>query len=76
MLKVKSEMEWKGCHFEKRRLDIGVVFCRVNPLGQKPELQAMDASLKNMLIIAMTVVLQQSLIVTAQSPICGVSLRH
>ena len=41
---------------------------------QKPELQAMGASLKNMLIIAMTVVIQQSLIVTAQSPV--VTLNH
>ena len=26
-------MEWKGCHFENCRLALGVVFCRVNPLG-------------------------------------------
>ena len=34
----------------------------------------MDASLKNMLIIAMTLVIQQSLIVTAHSPV--VTLNH
>ena len=26
-------MEWKGCYFENCRLALGVVFCRVNPLG-------------------------------------------
>ena len=33
MLKAGSVMEWKGCHFENCRLALGVVFCRVNPLG-------------------------------------------
>ena len=33
LLKAGSVMEWKGCHFENCRLALGVVFCRVNPLG-------------------------------------------
>ena len=36
MLKAGSVMEWKGCHFENRRLALGVVFCRANPLGVLP----------------------------------------
>ena len=33
LLKARSVMEWKGCHFVNRRLALGAVFCRVNPLG-------------------------------------------
>ena len=33
LLKAGPVMEWKGCHFENCRLALGVVFCRVNPLG-------------------------------------------
>ena len=40
----------------------------------QPEVQAMDTSLKNMLMITMTLVIQQSLIVTAKSPV--VTLSH
>ena len=34
MLKAGPVMDHKECHFENCRLALGVVFCRVKPLGK------------------------------------------